>query len=383
MRTSAPDYRACALLSDLVPAAALGLGAGEILDPTARSRASGLGLDAEFRVAVVALIDGMGARLLAERAAHTPFLRSLLPDARSLSAGFPSTTANSLSSLGTGLLPGAHGVMGYRLLDPARDVVFNQLTWDPEVDPQAWVPDATLFERLGDAGVDVVSLGEPKFAGRGLNQASLRGGRFRGSDTLAERTWHAREETQRPGRRLVYLYWGNLDKTGHVHGVDSWEWLEELEHVDGQLARLAQTLPRDAELLITADHGMVDVPHENRIDLAEHPDLRIGVRAVGGEPRAVHLYTEPAAAPEAVAAYRSTLGSRALVLNRADAVAQGFFGPVRPANLHRIGDVVVICDEGLGIVDSAADSPAALALIGHHGGITDRELDIPLLRARG
>ncbi|MCK1803816.1 alkaline phosphatase family protein [Brevibacterium sp. R8603A2] len=383
MRTAPPDYASAALLSDLVPAAALGLGAGEILDTGVRERAARLGLDAEVRVAVVVLVDGMGARLLRDRAAHAPFLRGLLPDAGALSAGFPSTTANSLSSLGTGLLPGSHGVMGYRLLDPDRDVVFNQLTWDPEVDPEQWVPDATLFERLGDAGVDVVSLGEPKFAGRGLNQASLRGGRFRGSQTLSERVDHAREEIRRPGRRLVYLYWGNLDKTGHVHGVDSWEWLEELEHLDDRLAALAQALPADAELLITADHGMVDVPHDSRIDLAETPELRAGVRAIGGEPRAVHVYAQPGAAAEVRAAYRSVLGERALVLTRDDAIGRGFFGPVRPVNRARIGDLVVVCDAGVGIIDSEHDSPAALALLGHHGGITERELEIPLLRARG
>ena len=383
MRTAPPDYASAALLSDLVPAAAIALGAGGILDDGARSRAARLGLDTEARVAVVVLIDGMGSRLLRGRAAHAPFLRGLLSGAGTLSAGFPSTTANSLSSLGTGMLPGAHGVMGYRLLDPSRDVVFNQLTWDPEVDPEAWVPDATLFERLAAAEVDVVSLGEPKFAGRGLNQASLRGGRFRGSQTLAERIAHAREEVRRPGRRLVYLYWGALDRTGHVHGVDSWEWLEELEHLDGQLSELASALPPDVELLVTADHGMVDVPHGARIDLADEPDLRSGVRAVGGEPRAVHLYTEPGAQDEVCAAYRSAVGDRALVLTRGDAIAKGFFGPVRPANRERIGDLLVVCDDGFGIVDSAHDSPAALALVGHHGGITERELDIPLLRLRG
>jgi hypothetical protein len=383
MLLGAPDYRESALLSDLVPAAALSLGAGQILDTGAAQRAARLALDSELRVAVVALIDGMGARLLRDRAAHAPFLRSLLPEELPMSAGFPSTTANSLSSLGTGMLPGAHGVVGYRLLDPERSVVFNQLTGDPDVDPEIWVPDATLFERLTAAGVDVVNLGEPKFAGRGLNQASLRGGRFLGSTTLDERVGHALGEIRRPGRRLIYLYWGNLDKTGHIRGVDSWEWLEELEHLDGRLASLAQAIGPDTGLFITADHGMVDVPHENRLDLADEPALRAGVAAIGGEPRAVHVYTEPGAAGEVAAAYREVLGERALVLEREEAIRGGFFGPVRQRNLARIGDVLAICAEGFGIVDSSSDSPAALALLGHHGGITDRELDIPLLRVGG
>ncbi|MDN6193408.1 MAG: alkaline phosphatase family protein, partial [Brevibacterium sp.] len=164
-----PDYSG-PILSDVVPAAALSLGAGEIFDDNARARAQALGLDRESRTTIVVLIDGMGESQLKQYSGYTPFFRSLAASRRTLSTGFPSTTANSLSSLATGRLPGGHGVVGYRVLDPAKDAVFNQLTWDLDVDPVSWVPDATLFERLTEAEVDVVSLGEAKFAGRGLNR---------------------------------------------------------------------------------------------------------------------------------------------------------------------------------------------------------------------
>ncbi|MYM20409.1 alkaline phosphatase family protein [Brevibacterium sp. 5221] len=378
-----PDYAAATLLSDIVPLAATAIGAAEALDAPARARAAALAPGRELRVAVVALIDGMGAALLRRRAAHAPFLRFLLPAMRPASAGFPSTTANSLSSLGTGLLPGGHGVMGYRLLDPERGAVFNQLTWDSDTDPEVWVPDATLFERIAGTGADVVSLGEPKFAGRGLNRASLRGGRFRGSGTLSERVAHAAAEARAPGRRLVYFYWGGLDRAGHVYGTDSWEWLSELEAVDAALRELAERLPRDAGLFITADHGMVDVPHAGRLDVAEHPELRAGLADLGGEPRAVHLYARPGAAADVRDAFAAAVGDRGRVLTRAEAVAGGWFGPVRPANEERIGDVLVVADGDFGIVDSQRDSPSALALLGHHGGVSEDELAIPLLAALG
>lgn len=377
-----PDY-AGPLLSDVLPAAALAVGAEHILAPEAVARAQRIAPDASARTAVVVLIDGLGSRLLRRRAAHTPFLRSLLPDETLLSAGFPSTTANSLSSLATGMLPGAHGVMGYTLLDPERDEVFNQLTGSDHVDGRLWVPDDTLFDRLIAGGIDAVNLGEPKFDGRGLNRGSMRGARFRGSRTLDERVDHALEELRAPGQRIVYLYWGALDKNGHVHGVDSWEWLEELERVDGSLRRLAAALPHDAVMAVTADHGMIDVPHETRLDLAEHPAHRDLLRAVGGEPRATHLYAREGATSDALAAFRALVGERGTVLARAEAVGAGLFGPVRDRNLPRIGDLVVIGEPGFGIVDSENDSPAALSLLGHHGGVTADELEIPLLLLNG
>ena len=378
----APDY-AGPLLSDVIPAAALAVGGEHILEPEAVDRARRIAPAAAARTAVVVLIDGLGSRLLRRRAAHAPFLRSLLPDETLLSAGFPSTTANSLSSLATGLLPGAHGVMGYTLLDPDTDEVFNQLTGAESVDGRVWVPDATLFDRLIAGGIDAVNLGEPKFDGRGLNRGSMRGARFRGSRTLDERVDHALEELRAPGSRIVYLYWGALDKNGHMHGVDSWEWLEELERVDGSMRRLANALPSDAVLSLTADHGMIDVPHETRLDLAAHSQERDLLRAVGGEPRATHLYARPGAEADALAAFRALVGDRGTVLTRAEAVAAGLFGPVRERNLPRIGDLIVIGADGFGIVDTERDSPAALSLLGHHGGVTPDELEIPLLALGG
>ena len=343
-----PDYADAGLLSDIVPAAAVTLGAGQILEDRQRERAQKVGLDLEARVVVVALIDGMGIELLKASWAYAPFLRSVRDSVSEFSAGFPSTTANSLSSLGTGLLPGAHGVMGYKLKDP-------------------------------DTG-DVVSLGEPKFVGRGLNAASLRGGTFRGSHQFEQRVKHAVEEAKKPGRRLIYFYWGALDKTGHGKGTDSHAWTDELEAVDAGLARLANNLPGDAQLLITADHGMVNVDYEARIDLADHPDVCELVSAVGGEPRATHLYTPH---PQETASAINEIGAgRVHAMVRKQAVADGWFGPVRTQNLGRIGDVVAISGAGTAIVDSRNDSPSALRLRGHHGGITAQELAIPLIVLR-
>ncbi len=373
-----PDYSG-PILSDVIPAAALSLGAGGIFDDTARARARHLGIDRETRTAVVVLIDGLGESQLRQYSGYTPFFRSLAASRRTLSTGFPSTTANSLSSLATGRLPGGHGVVGYRVLDPAKDAVFNQLTWNLDVDPVAWVPDATLFERLTDADVDVVSLGEAKFAGRGLNRASLRGGRFRASKTLEQRCAQAVEEAKAPGRRLVYLYWGNLDKTGHVHGSNSSQWTEELESVDLALSQLATDLPSDSTMIVTADHGMVDIDHTCRLDLADAPALRSGVRHVGGEPRAVHLYAEAGAAADVASAWTETVGDRALILTRDEAIRRGYFGPVDPRFRPRIGDLLVICRDEFAVVDSDTESPSAIALIGHHGSTTERELHIPLL----
>ena len=101
------------------------------------------------------------------------------------------------------------------------------------------------------------------------------------------------------------------------------------------------------------------------------------VSAVGGEPRATHFYTPRPL--ETASAINEIGAGRVYAMTREKAVADGWFGPVRPENLGRIGDVIAISQAGSAIVDSRNDSPSALKLRGHHGGITAEELAIPLI----
>jgi hypothetical protein len=367
-----------ASLADVMPAAAVALG----VPPWAGDPAVTL---PPARVVVVLLVDGLGDVLLADRGGHAPFLRSLRTGP-ALASGFPSTTATSMGMLGTGLPPGGHGLVGLEVLDPARGVVFNELAWDPAVDPRAWQPQATVFERVEAAGHDVVRIGPHYFDGSGLTEATFRGGRFAAADTLARRveTAIAAARSVPAGRGgLVYVYWGDLDKAGHVHGCDSWEWTQELESVDAFARRLAEGLPRDALLVVTADHGMVDVPFADRLDLATETDLAAGVRLVGGEARALHLYCRRGAARDVIDTWRARVGDRMAVLPRDEAVARGWFGPVAPHVLPRIGDVVTAATGRFAVVDSRTTRPEVLALLGLHGAATDEERLVPLLVTPG
>ena len=146
----------------------------------------------EARRAVVVLVDGLGYELIRRRGGHAPFLRSLLPAAYRITAGFPATTATSMGTFGTGLPPGSHGLLGYEVLVPGEDRLVNELSWEDGPDPIAWQPQETVFEVAEAAGVSVTLVGPGFFDGSGLTRAALRGGRFRAADTL-----------DRPRRRLA------------------------------------------------------------------------------------------------------------------------------------------------------------------------------------
>jgi hypothetical protein len=333
--------------------------------------------------ACVLLVDGLGDVLLRERAGHAPYLRGQLDRTQSLDVGFPTTTATSMGSFGTGLPPGTHGLVGYEVLVPGRDELLNELSWETPVDPRTWQPHPTAFEQAVAGGVEVVRVGPGFFDGSGLTEAALRGGRFVAASTLDARVDAALAALRSAPRTLVYVYWGDVDKVGHVHGCGSWEWGEELGAVDLAVRRLVAGLPRDATLHVTADHGMVDVPHAQRLDVAVEPVLASGVRHVGGEPRAPQLYTADGNASAVALAWAERLAGRAQVLTRQQAVAAGWFGAVAPHVLDRIGDVVVSCGPDLAVVDSRHHRPELLALVGLHGARTPAEWRVPLLTVAG
>jgi hypothetical protein len=362
-------------LADVLPAAAAALGLDRLGTPRVCFPPA--------RVVVVLLIDGLGDALLAERSGHAPFLRQLRGEQPTgvTSAGFPSTTVTSLGMLGTGQLPGGHGLVGVDVLDPARDQLFNELAWDAAVDPRAWQPEPTMFEQVASAGLECVRIGPSYFDGSGLTEAVLRGGSFVAAAAMQARVDAAVEAAERIGSGLVYVYWGEVDKVGHVCGSQSWQWGDELTVADQMAQRLAARLPQDCLLVVTADHGMVDVPMEDRVDIAFEPDLAAGIRHLGGEARAVHLYCEPGAADDVLAVWRERLGDQVQLVSRDEAVRGGWFGPVRPRVLPRIGDVVGSAVGRIAVVDSRRARPETLKLLGLHGARTDQERRVPLLLA--
>ena len=224
------------------------------------------------------------------------------------------------------------------------------------------------------------------FSGTGLTVAALRGGQFLPAATPGERVAVAARQVREAGEpSLTYVYYGDLDATGHRHGVDSPAWRLQLAHADLLARQLAETLPAGTRLLVTGDHGMVDTTPASRLDLAQAPRLTEGVRMLGGEPRARHLYlaeggAAAAADCERVASeWRAELGERAWVRTRAEAVAEGWFGPrVDAAVLPRIGDVVVAARGDLALVHTRAE-PFESGLIGVHGSMTAAEMGLPLL----
>ncbi|GAA4884491.1 alkaline phosphatase family protein [Actinomycetospora straminea] len=388
------DVGTARTLADVSPSLAAALGVAGFEDTLGVGEARGVAL---------LLVDGLGADLLDAHADRAPALAELTARGRTLVAGFPATTAVSVTTLGTGLPPGEHGIVGYSmgvppLDDPTApaDVVLNTLRWcahgaaDPvdlraELPPEQVQAAPTVLQRAARAGVAVSTVAPEIQRRSGLTRAALRGGRFRGVSALGDlgaEVLDALHTDAADERTFVYAYHGDLDMVGHAHGPGSRPWRLQLAVVDRLVAAIAEDLPPDTVLAVVADHGMVGTDAGWRIDIDTTPALLSGVRRLAGEARVRHVFAADGALDDVVAAWRAELGEAAWVRTRDEAIAEGWFGGVVTDTARgRIGDVVAAARGDWTLVRSRIE-PMETALIGHHGSLTDAEQRVPLLLAR-
>lgn len=338
-----------------------------------------LGVPASDRY-VVLMVDGLGWTGLTKALSELGYFPELLGDATRLTSAVPSTTATSLTCLGTGRTPGEHGIVGYSFRH--GNGLLNPLSWNGAPDPRLVQPHDTIFERLADQGVSVHSVAPTRFEASGLTGAGLRGPVFhevRDEDDLDTKIALTTKASVLGDKSLVYLYERSLDHVGHGRGCESDDWMTTLHRIDGFVERLREQLHPDVTLLITGDHGMIDVPKDAMIMLEDTPGLADGVDLFAGEGRMRQLYTRR---PDAVARrWADILGERAWVVTGEQAIAEGWFGPVADSVRPSIGDVLVAMRDNWAVMSRALSGE--LTLVGMHGSLTSDEMHVPLLIDEG
>jgi len=321
---------------------------------------------------VLLVLDGLGWEQLLSRLALAPNLAAMAGGAITTVA--PSTTATALTSITTGLTPGEHGIVGYRMAVSGE--ILNVLRWSTghgdsrrHIDPTTTQPFAPF---MGDR-VPVVSKAE-------LEHSAFTEAHLRGTEPVG---WRAPSSIAvvvgnllRRGDRLVYAYYDGIDKIAHERGFGPF-YDAELQFVDALVGAVHAALPPGAVLLVTADHGQVDVGERL---VTPHRDVLRLCRQQSGEGRFRWLHARPGAHAELLAAATQHHGSHAWVHSRDEIIGAGWFGPtVSPPVAARYGDVALVPHEPISFDDPADSGP--YPLICRHGSLTSAEMLVPLLAA--
>ncbi len=358
-------------LADIAPSILVGLG---LADPYGRNAfaPSPSGRECLF------LVDGLGADAIRDFAAVIPNICAMKQFA-SATTSFPSTTATSLPTLMTGELPGVHGMLGYTVRVPrSGGRILNTLKWDERVDPQIWQPVPTLFERAAAAQIDVSHVAAHRYENSGFTRAVFRGATYRGANVLADLIAQTKIAVKN-SPSFTYVYANELDVAGHSDGVGSATWLGALAYIDQMVGALMSQLPSGVRIWLTADHGMINI--SEKIVLGEDNPLLEGIEVIAGEPRARHLYLDQLhlSSPDAAASkMQQFLGEQAKVFTKQEAIAAELFGKeVSLDSQERMGDLILVAHDGVVLIDPSRVALES-AMMGHHGGLSDIEMHVPL-----
>lgn len=324
------------------------------------------------------LVDGMGRNAL-ELCKKELSVFSQLTSLDLLTATFPSTTSTSLTSLGTGADVGVHGMVGYTMRVPhsgTPERLLNALKWDERVDPYIWQSEKTLFERAKSQGLRVSHVAAKRYEETGFTRAALRGADYLGANLVDDLVSNAAVALRNPNS-FAYVYINDVDDASHREGFGSEKFYIAMRKAAELINKLIENLPTGTRLWITADHGMI-----NRSDycvLGKENDLLKNVDLLGGEPRVRYLYIREGAVAETRSQWQEYFGDQVTLFTRDEAFRNGLFGAtVTETNQQRVGDLIAIANGELILVEKEREE-LQLAMVGHHGGITKAELEIPLL----
>jgi hypothetical protein len=324
---------------------------------------------------VLLILDGLGWDQFQRHAEHLPVLNTL--QGRAITTVAPTTTATALSSIATGLTPGEHGLIGYRML--VKGEVINVLRWMGDHkegqggDRRRSLPPREIQPFQPFMGVEVPVISPSELEGSAFTEAHLRGSRpvgYRASSAIAVEV----RRQLAAGERFVYAYYGSIDKTAHERGFGEY-YEAELRTADRLVGDVLEALPAGAALLVTADHGQVEVG--DRV-IHPSPELLAMVVMQSGEGRFRWWHTGRVPPDEVCKAAIDAHGDVAWVVTREQTLDEGWFGPtVSPPVAARLGDVAIVAREPVSFYDPL--DAGAFPLVCRHGSLTSAEVLVPLL----
>ena len=367
-----PDY-AGKCLTNVVPALLAAAHGDESFEQPRWTPSPVLGA----RQVVLLVFDGLGAQQLAARAACAPVLAS--GEGPAITSVAPTTTATALTSLTTGLPPATHGTVGYRIaLD--RDRILNVLQWRVNgADARRTVPARSFQPHPAFAGyggpTPVVSRHE--YATTGFSASHLAGAELHGWHTASGLVVEV-ARLVRGGAPFVYAYYDGIDRVAHAHGLRD-EYEAELRTVDRLLGDLLECVPPHVAVVVTADHGQVEVGASVEV---LGPGIMDGVSLLSGEGRFRWLHTRAGAADDVAEAARERYGSLAWIKLRDEILEEGWLG-AQPARkiADRLGDVALVPFAPSAFLDPA--DAGEQRLVSRHGSLTPDEMWVPLVAWRG
>ena len=343
---------------------------------------------------IVFIIDALGYKSLIDIVKRSPD-PSLFDNVsiHKITSVFPSTTSSALTSFYTGKFPGEHGIFGYTLFLKEYGCLSNMIELTPifqsrdgleknGLDPKKFLGTDTIFQILESNGVKGCQITSKSFVNTGFTIMHSSGGSVKGTFGIGDMFHETLKKIDTiKTKGLIYCYWGLVDTFGHKYGPNSRAFYLESYSLLKMISEFCKKyLPENVGVFITADHGQIQNNYNDEINWSRRDEIYQYLYCPpGGEHRAVYLYThEPDKVKRIIKEkYKSDL----YILSREEAIKEKLFGnEVLEKYKNRIGDLIILPERKKAFCYNYNGQSHSMK--GRHGGLSEKEMYIPLIYLR-
>lgn len=339
----------------------------------------------DFDTVILLVIDGLGYDFLTTHGTGGILCENLKG---SMTSVFPATTATAVTTFTTGVAPQQHAITGWFVYLKEIGTVTTILPFrsrsgsisiDKMVPPTRIFDSEPFFNKITcdsyyiiDGGL-VDSCYTTALAGRAQRVPYY---------TIDDFFEQLRKCIEKPNSKYIYAYWSRLDAISHEYGTTSERVFSHFRELHDNLDAFSDSLDgTNTILLITADHGLVDIPREGVIHVKEHPEfVQTLSLPVCGEPRTAYCYVHPARTVDFENYVQEHFGNFCTLYKTEELVKKNAFGLFEPhqALSDRTGDYVLVMDRSH-VLRHFIAGEREYNFVGYHAGATRDEMLVPLI----
>lgn len=336
-----------------------------------------------YKNVVLIVLDGMGTDMMERNLPKSNFLRKNHID--NLTSVFPSTTAAAMTSYYTGVSPNEHGWLGWSLyfkefcrtidvfpnVDSYTKTPVSKLNAAEFVMPYETIYKEIAYSVIGDVKTFTI-------APTGVN-ISEDGNIHKAADRFDRVTELVKMICAMEENTFTFVQWNSPDDTAHKEGCYSDRVTDKLTAISTHIEELGSKLT-DTLIIVTADHGMVDITEEIKINhIPEIADCLIIPPFV--ESRAAACYVKSDRRTDFEKAYHNYLSNDFMLFSKNDVLAKSILGKGKPhpKTIDFIGDYMLCAIGSKSLRYQTLNEKPKTPHKANHGGLTDEEMIIPLI----
>ena len=320
-------------------------------------------LSKKYKHVALMVLDGMGRHIIDKNCNNGSILKT--HQVMNLNSVYPPTTVAATTAFTTGLAPIESGWLGWHLYlnneDPSITLFKNEINATKEkftkFNVEDLLPRNYWYNNLKRAKHYTI------YPAWGEN----------GVDTLSDAFNKVQEICNKEESNFTYLYWDEPDALMHEYGTTSQIVKVKLLEIEEQVEKLANELPNETIVLITADHGLIDV---EPIELSNYPDFEDCLtKPFAGEGRFAQFYVKEGMQSTFEELFNKYFAESFMLMTKQEFIKSQMAGlnAVNSITQYALGDYVAIGTGSYYFTEKLSDDD--LIFKAHHAGITPEEME--------